>query len=341
MKLANSILFLAYFNEIYVLGLGRVFDLIVYLLTIVLVFRKTTFPKGLVIVTGILILLNLISFMLYGNVRLATALFFGALLLLYSSSPSSGFVVVLIRIHLMAFLVQVLFYYVFHIHVSIGDIVPGLDTSRNLNADLDFYRPSGLFLEPNAFVVNSAFLLILSWKYIPVKLFWTQVFAILLSKSLFGFLFIAVVLFFLLSRRWKILAISVSLVVLGVGSNYLGSLASSDYVTLRRVNDILEGKDASISARLTKRESANFLDYVVPHAVDFNTYSKLFGINGISMLIYTLGVVGWLLIYFILLKAKKSMAWTIFGLTLLSYPYIAYSIFYLVLRHLFVERSSS
>ncbi len=341
MKLANIILCLAYLNEVYVLGLGRVFDLLVYGLTVVLFFRHSWISKRLLLVTVVFGVINVSSLLLYGDIRLNIALFFGSALLLFGKGPSTSFVLLLIRVHLISFFLQLLLYYIFNIHISIGDLVPGLDTSRNLNSDLNFYRPSGLFLEPNAFVINSAFLLILSWKYIPSRLLWTQLAAIVLSKSLFGFLFVALMLFCLMPRLLKIISALASLMVLGLVSNHVDSWASSDYITLRRVNDIVEGRDASISARLTKKESAHFVDYVLPHAVDFKNYSMLFGINGISMIIYTLGALGWLLLLLLLFRARNSIPWAIFGATLLSYPYIAYSIFYIVLRHLFVERNSS
>jgi hypothetical protein len=342
MRLSNIILLFAYLNEIYILGIGRIFDILIYILVLILIFLKRNFfSKKLLAVLFGLSFTVLVSFMFYLDFRLTLAMTFGLTLMILRDKPTQKFVLRLVNLHIFAFLLQMALFYVLNVHVSLGDFLPGLDVSRNLNIDLGFYRPSGLFLEPNAYVVNSAFLLIISWDYLPKRIYYILLLTVVLSKSIFGIVFVVILLFYSAKRIFKMLIVLFGLLGSFLFLQIAEEAGNSEIITFRRVNDIIQGSDASVEARLKGEESKNLTDFLVPHGIDFKNYMKLFGINGISMLIYSLGILGWILLAIIVYLSFVNVKWLVFLLTLFSYPYIAYCIFYITLRSLLNDRIDS
>ena len=347
MKINKLIFLLATLNEFYILNLGRIFDFVIYFLTFLIFIFQAKKLKINQALFPLLIIYFILGSVINSQFRLSFALIMGLFLFIafdYEAITKSFFFKVL-SLHICFFLLQILLFYLFNYHLSIADFFSRyLDTSRNLNSDLNFYRPSGLYLEPNAFCVNILFLLIIGNKFIKDKHIYVSALVMILSLSLFGIasgIMIAFYTYFIDKRKLSLKKLSIGFFILtGFLILFIKYIDYENTITYGRILSISEGNDASYDARFNSGETS-LSDFIFPKFLDFELYHTATGINMFSVIIYSLGFLGIILLSYMTKKSLKDRKTFFMLLVFFSYPYIAYSILFVAFKSYYTQNKNN
>lgn len=167
--------------------------------------------------------------------------------------------------------------------------------SRGLNEALNYFRPSGLFQEPNAYCA-AMFCLISLCLFQEKRNYWVEIFgiaSIALTESLWGFGAGILLVYMLYGFGKLVFALSVSgavaFLVFTLSGFDLESLADRS-VTLSRIINIED--DPSRQGRFGSSDNViNDIYLYIGHGIDAENFQSI-AANGIAFLVYGFGVVG-------------------------------------------------
>lgn len=338
-------IFLFLFSDFYYTDIGRPFDYLslVLLLLIVALFQSSPPPR--LRINAIFLFVLILPWCIAGfwneSALAAIAIMIGAGYVV----PLSFSVATVIRdeiteraiflslvISLAIFYVQSVVYVGAGIFIDIPQMAGSIE-SRGLNEALGYFRPSGIFQEPNAYCTVMFCLGTLhALTNRPRK--WLEILLLLsflLSRSLWGFGAAAVLFGILYGVRYAVIAIIMAsiaamLAYLSVGFDIQGLTESS--TTLLRIFDIFN--DASAQARfgqMSNFEMGTVL--LIGSGIDTVNFQD-FGANGIAFMLYCFGLGGTAAILLLYTIGFKMKARTIISLAILltTYPPFSYMYFW-------------
>jgi hypothetical protein len=238
---------------------------------------------------------------------------------------------IVIAIHVAAFVIQIILFYVFKLPFSIIDLFPTLQASRTYNSGLDIIRPGGLMMEPNSYAANIFMLSFISYK-LRKKLNTVVIIALIsvpFTTSLWGIALFLILIYLYSSFRFKL----VIGVLLFLALNYL-IFFLEDSITYIRLLQILEDpmSDNSIVTRLglnSDRQNIDILSLIFGHGINSTMFQDFGGGNGYSYMVYCFGIIGTLalLLWFYFSNGLKMLI--LFLLFNFTFPYFSYLIFWL------------
>jgi hypothetical protein len=340
-----TFLFLFIFSDFYYADIGRPFDyLAIVLIFLTFVFFRSHPPLQLR-ANAILLFALIVPWCIAGfwneSGLAAVAIMVGAgyvMPLSFFFVNAIGRVILDRSVFLMLFIGLAIFYLQSAVFVATGVFIDipqmvGSIESRGLNEALGYFRPSGIFQEPNAYC-TVMFCLGTLYAAAGSRRSWLETVLILsffLSRSLWGF-GAATVLIGLL-YGWRFTAMGLVLLGMALAIYYLifgidlAGLAQSS-TTIFRVFDIFN--DASAQARFGQMSNFEMgTTLMIGSGVDTLNFQD-FGANGIAFMLYCFGLGGTIaiaLLYMLGFKIKLRTA--ISAVTLLTtYPPFSYMFFW-------------
>lgn len=166
--------------------------------------------------------------------------------------------------------------------------------SRGLNEAINYFRPSGLFQEPNAYCATT-FCLISLCMFQQKRNYWVEIFgmvSIAITESLWGFGAVILLIYMLYGFRKLAFALSVAsaiaILVFALAGWDSESLVDRS-VTLTRIINIED--DPSRQGRFGSSDNVvNDIYLYIGHGIDSQNFQSI-AANGIVFLIYGFGVV--------------------------------------------------
>jgi hypothetical protein len=306
------------FAEVYFYSLGRPFDY----LAIGLLFLSALVIKNnnatriyvrFIAPTAFLIMPWVVLGLLSGHVLAASAFLIGVILVFplgLALAENIGMDLISESIYYVLilstglFYLQLSIYYVFGVYLDFSSYLGDI-TSRGYNTSLDYFRPHGIFQEPNAYCTITFCLLALC-PFLSKRRHGVEslaIFSLAASLSVWGAA-ASIMMFLLLKRKFIIHPVVLSvflfilLVTFGPGYDVSGMIERS--ITLSRIVNIQE--DASFGARLGEGRLfyATFNpSFLLGHGINTSDFQAAFGANGVSFLIYSFGLIGAVLLFMI------------------------------------------
>lgn len=293
--------------------------------SVVGIFRDQIFSSAAVLV-GVLVIFNR---MLLANIDL---------------NRLAKFLDLLILLNVIIFIVQLLIFKLFGSVLDISQSV-GSISARVYNEGLDYFRPAGLFQEPNSYCTNLFMLMVLrnsigfNNKYIR----WSALFTLLISQSLWGIgaAFLWLLLFVSSTKEKVIVAIvfTISILIL----LYLGYIDEfvRHSLTLHRLMSI--DTDASRQARYGSLSAYFSWDNLLGSGISTTQFQSV-AVNGIAFMVYAVGWIGVLVLmstlFYCFYKSCRLKLFICVLFLLTTYPLMTYMIFWawlaLLLRVSFV-----
>lgn len=324
--------------DFYYIGVGRPFDYIGIFIVILavlaaphsLVFYPRLAPFILVLF-GLVIVYASIAVM-QGELLSPAAFMIGALFVFpcmaffkIHKDTVAKFLYFLLLLNIALFLMQLIVYMgkgaVIDFHTLVGSV-----PSRIYNESLLYFRPAGLYQEPNSYCVN-IFMLLVLYLLITKNINVVTVAAsltLLLSKSLWGFgafAVLAVIFFFYKKNVWFFV---VPFIVFSIILYLISVTPITESVTWQRVLSIQE--DPSRIARYGDIRDYVSIEYLFGHGLSTAKFQQI-GANGVAFLIYCFGFSGSLLLFFLLLyTVGLRYFWVVIsvGFLLTTYPIMTY-----------------
>lgn len=234
------------------------------------------------------------------------------------------------------FYVQLVTYYSFGAYLDFSSFFGSIE-SRGVNVGLNYFRPHGIFQEPNGYC-TSMFCLLTLTKYFLVRrkaLEYMGILTLFLSLSLWGMLAgasLLVFLYFRFSSKTLINLSMLSVIIFYAFASLDWSDLTSNSVTLNRILNLED--DSSFSQRSGDMNIlAAELDntFLWGSGVNTNLFQGMYGANGLSFLVYSFGIVGTvLLLVTLLIMLRFSLVPLLFLAVLLTtYPPFSYMYFWL------------
>jgi hypothetical protein len=336
-------------SDYYVQGLGRPFDYVGLFLLSVAVAPILSHKQFGALPTqtgaGILILAYGMVFGLIANDAALTvgaifcgvAIAFPATALIMRTIPKDTQIAAINFALLVSASIFFLQYAIFQLTGNYVDIVHFLgssSTSRGLNVDLGFFRPHGIFQEPNAYC-GVMFALLVICRLFARRNRVIEIVAIsslFVSGSLWGLGAGLLAIYLLFGWRWLlfgILSIFFTAILLPSLTDALMGRAQSTIMFNRLVN---LDQDASTAGRYLGGSGVSDVVFEVlfGKGVSPNEFQGYLGANGFSFLLYSFGLVGALLflgwLFWILRWSAALFAAAIFLMT--TFPYFSYMFFW-------------
>ncbi len=351
--------FLFLFSDFYYVGVGRPFDyLVIFILFARLRFRydQLTFP---IIAKEAFVLLLIVFPWLYaglfnGSVLGVAAIAVGLCLVFpvfYYVVANGLSLIVENNIKLLVFLssiillAQTIIFYLFEVVVDFSGLIGSIE-SRGYNEKLNYFRPSGLFQEPNSYCAALFSLLVISSyfkkrnKFIEIL----GIITIIMTQSLWGF----GAVFLLVCLLYRARGVCVLLAGLALTYFYITYICGLDIsalkdssVTIDRIVNL--SADPSRQARYGSVDNFNFdLFFFIGHGIDTDDFQNL-AANGLAFMIYSFGLLGSFFVFaffvFLCRFDFKVLLATIFLLT--TYPLFSYMYFWAWLGIVLAFRAKS
>lgn len=345
-KLNNVIVFLALFslslNEFYHETYGRILDYFAIILIIFYFFLNK--KNRLISIADFSIFLFFIPFILWGfiNVRIlpSLAVLLGVSIISFFAKNVSrtckDFISILdlvILLHILAFLVQIFFFYVLKIPFSYIDFFPFLQQSRVYNEVLNLLRPGGFMMEPNSYSANIFMLCFINYKVNKDKLTMIAKIALIsvpFTTSLWGIAMILLLLFLRSKLIYKIFFVISLIISTTIIYNIL-----ENSVAFERVIRIIEDptSDNSIVARLglDTKKTVNTINLIFGNGVNSTEFQSFLGGNGISYTIFCFGIFGTIILFSWFYLSNNYKILILFIFFHLTFPYYSYLIFWFFL----------
>jgi hypothetical protein len=330
------------FSDVYLPSLGRVFDYVFLVTVIISLSRPYIKIKRADIAISMSFLIVLFPWLVAGAVSgwylLAGAIFVGVSIvfpifrvLVYSypvliNKALRATIFISIIFLVFQFLVKTTLNIFLDFHAMIGSI-----DSRSFNEDLDYFRPAGLFQEPNAYC-TVMFCLISARKLVFRATDWVDALGIgtlLITQSLWGFGAVAVLLYIVFGIRVAIGGIGVIFVLLILGFYMSGAslddLATSS-VTIHRIVNIED--DPSRQARLGSSENIFFdIFLLIGHGVNSQHFQTI-ATNSYAFIISSFGLIGTIFIFIWIFTLNKIDTQRLIAIAFLFTTFPAFSYMY-------------
>lgn len=336
--------------DLYFSPFGRIFDYIAFLILFIFIVKKE------LIINYKILYIFIVPFsfgVLFFNdiksvIGILFGVFFGYIFYIYYQKNQSIIPFVWISIFMsIMFLIQLLSFKVLNFYIDFTTILGSL-SSRNYIEEIDFFRASGLFQEPNSYCVFAfmmSTILLYSkedqkYKNIAVLLL---ISTMIMSNSLWRMI-LAIGLMFLYFLRKEYKYILTMILILIVTQNiwledrtkyritniFIESTVQERYIGSK----FTEIDSTEINNLILKEKNSTFLkikNFILGYGSSSYGFQVKYGANGISYLIFNFGLFGLLLfLYYVYYlddtKYKQKLIITLFLLT--SYPYFTYAIFW-------------
>ncbi|MCF6764278.1 hypothetical protein L3V82_00735 [Thiotrichales bacterium 19S3-7] len=352
----NILFFIAFFlftlYEFYYPGYGRVFDYagIIILLIGVFTTKKGVLKLGTIAPDKFSLFLMIVSLMFVlwfsciaivaGDILSSLAVLIGVLIVLHYTLQEkvnmkrfANFLDAVIIFNAIVFIIQLLMFKLF------GDVLnfthyAGSISARIYNESLNYFRPAGLYQEPNSYCTSVFMLIILRHNVLvkPRKLIsWVAALTLVISQSLWGMGAFVLWVMLYTSNKEKLYMLGVIFILL-LYTSFTGKLSYfiEHSVTLHRLSDI----DADPSKEQRYGLLANYLspNHFLGLGINTNAFQTI-AANGIAFVIYSFGLVGFLCLgltlsyLFVRLYAIRALIAIAFLLT--TYPLMTYMIFWI------------
>jgi hypothetical protein len=341
-KVYNIIVFLIIFslslNEFYHEYFGRVLDY----LSIVLIFlyfllnkKHRTFYKS--DFSLFLFFIPYIAFgFINGNILPSLAVLLGVSVVvlftksIFKNSQKLSFIFdIVIGLHLIAFFIQIISFYIFDKPFSYVDFFPFLQKSRVYNEDLNLLRPGGFMMEPNSYSANIFLLTFISYKFNNKLTAISKIglISVPFTTSLWGIVSIFMLVFLNLKLKYKVAILCLILFLTPLIYNLL-----ENSLAFERVIKIIEDptSDNSIVARLglDNKMSINVFTLFLGNGINSTEFQGFLGGNGFSYLIFCLGIIGSMILFFWIYISNNLTISILFLLFHFTFPYYSYLIFW-------------
>lgn len=352
-SLLNKSLFIVLFISLYDLyysPFGRVFDYMAFILLFLFIVKKELVVKYKLF----LYFIAPFSFgiLFFNDIKSVMAILFGILFayMFYIYYQKNKTIIPFIWISIfmpILFLIQLFTFKFFAFHIDFTSILNSIP-SRNYIEEINFFRASGLFQEPNSYCVFSFMMstILLYTKYehkykdIAVVLL---ISTMIISNSLWGMvLAIGLTGLLILRKKYKyVLSMVLVLIVTQsiwlenktkyritnvfiestVQERYIGSKFTE--IDNQQINELLVKENDSMIPKIK--------NFILGYGSSSYGFQVKYGANGISYLLFNFGLFGLLLfLYYVYYldhtKYKQKLIITLFLLT--SYPYFTYAIFW-------------
>ena len=345
-KLNNVIVFLALFslslNEFYYEPYGRILDYFAIILIIFYFFLNT--KNRLVNKSDFSIFLFFSPFILWGfiNVKIlpSLAVLLGvSVIAIFAKNVSRTnkdvirILDLIILLHILAFIVQIFFFYVLKIPFSFIDFFPFLQQSRVYNEGLNLLRPGGFMMEPNSYSANIFMLTFINYKLNKNKITPVSIIALIsvpFTTSLWGIAMMILLVFL----RFKIIYKFISIVILIISTTIIYNILDNS-IAFERVIRIIEDptSDNSIVTRLglDSNYSSNAINLFLGNGINSTEFQSFLGGNGISFIIFCFGIFGSFILFFWFYLSNNLKMLLLFIFFHITYPYYSYLIFWFFL----------
>ena len=335
-------------SDFYFLGVGRVFDYVaIAILLIWYALNVDYFGMGGIFGKSILFLIILAPWLLFGG------LYNGSILAAIAIAVGMGLIfpisyqlfsrqlrhiverqiILLIGISAFVLIIQFLAFHCVGVYMDITGSFGAIE-SRGLNEALNYFRPSGMFQEPNAFC-TVMFSLLSTCSYFhsrSLRIEVAGIFSILISQSLWGFGAALLLIYLLYGFRWLVVVggacsvlATLAFITSGVSLQELTSLS----VTLNRIININD--DPSRIARLGSLDNIqlDFL-FLLGHGVDTLNFQTL-AANGLAFLMYCFGVIGTAVLglFLVFMVRANFKILLVAGFLLTTFPCFSYMFFWM------------
>ncbi|MRI34327.1 hypothetical protein EOPP23_15160 [Endozoicomonas sp. OPT23] len=344
-------LFILFFllSDIYYQAVGRIFDYIAILIFLgmwVFNFHSfRSFQRSYIVSASLLLVFIVFPWLLMGvlneSVLASAALLIGLAFVfplsyyftccgLRSSVEKS--VNLLILLNALVLLGTYLTYHIFGVFFDIPSIFGSIE-SRALNVPLNYFRPSGIYQEPNAYC-TVMFSLLAACSFMEKRSRAVEILGIItiaLTKSLWGMGSILLLVYLLYGirglRNTAIVVITLFYTATLSTDISIDSIAERS-VTVSRVVNLSD--DPSRQARYGDVENVSFnIFFFIGHGVDSKNFQSL-AANGIAFMIYCFGFIGSIIVFVYLLALNranhKHMLAIVFLLS--TYPLFSYMYFW-------------
>jgi hypothetical protein len=340
------LIFIFLLSDFYYIGFGRPFDYIGILFIIILyTLRPNLFNKNIFLNLASSILLIISPWIIVGFLNdnyLAAAVFlFGSVIVLplFYSLENINFLkkveaklILITLISIIALTIQSLTYYVFNSYIDLHQFFGSIE-SRGLNIELNYFRSSGFYQEPNAYC-TVMFCLLSLCMFFSKRNYYLEILGILsmlFTQSLWGFggAIILVYLLYGFKNFLKFLS-SVFLfftVLYFIFQDYINNIMDQS-VTFNRILNI--ENDPSRVARYGTYDNVNFdIFLIIGHGIDTQNF-QVFAANGMAFLLYAFGVIGFfILLIFILFITRFNIRILLsIGFLLTTFPQFSYIFFW-------------
>ncbi len=336
--------------DLYFSPFGRIFDYMAFLLLFIFIVKK----ELLINYKILLYLIVPFSFgvLFFNDVKsvigILFGVFFGYIFYIYYQKNQSIIPFVWISIFMsIIFLIQLLSFKVLNFYIDFTTILGSL-SSRNYIEEIDFFRSSGLFQEPNSYCVFSFVMstILLYTKYehkykdIAVVLL---ISTMIISNSLWGMvLAIGLTGLLILRKKYKYI-LSMVLVLIVTQSIWLENRTKYRITNVFIESTVQERYIGSKFTEIDNQQTNGLLvkendsmilkikNFILGYGSSSYGFQVRYGANGISYLLFNFCLFGLVLfLYYVYYlddtKYKQKLIITLFLLT--SYPYFTYAIFW-------------
>jgi hypothetical protein len=346
-------------HDLYYAGFGRIGDYLALLIAFPLNFILKPLLKNSY-VTHELLFLSIIIFpwlfigVIFNDAFLAVAaMAIGALVIfpitfsLFDSTFRSiieRLIYILILFSSLIMAIEIVIFYLLGFQIDITGTLGGLE-ARGWNRGLGYFRPSGIYQEPNAFA-TAMFCMLSICAFAQRRNFYIEIFGIVMivmSKSLWGFGAAALLIYLLYGLRWifiiGLLFSSMIPVILLFFQGYIDGFVDSS-ITMRRLLNL--DRDASAAMRYGMLDNIP-LDYTfwIGNGIDtlrFQSYAA----NGIAFVLFCFGAVGSFLLFFYIFFISKLNHRVVLSIlfSLSTFPTTSYMFFWAYLAILISGQKS-
>ena len=335
-------------SDYYYAGLGRPFD---YVAIVLLIFLLNGISFKLLINSFFLRAVPLFALAMLGlavgflsnNILLSFGITIGILVIYtisYSLARVENIVVIEDTVYTILSISMALLFYQFFYFYLFGGYIDysgyfGSINSRGYNTSLEFFRPHGIFQEPNGYC-TAMFSLLALCKFFQNRRKIIENLACLtmvISLSLWGIvgaiLLLLVLNFSSVSKQVAVIFMLFCITLLLIDFSDLEELAETS-ITMDRIINFQD--DASIEGRLGGLRNIDWgFNFLFGYGIDEVGFQDRYGANGFSFLLTSFGLVGSLLILFYFIWITKFSIYSLIFISylLLTFPLFSYVYFWI------------
>lgn len=334
-------------SDFYFQGIGRPFDYLgIFILLALYILKSNPYRMSAIFGKSFVLLSIIAPWMFLGVFFNDAVLAVGAILLgiglifpicyeLFGNELRAVIerqVCILIAISALILFMQASIYYSTGLFVDVPGTFGSID-SRGFNEGLLYFRPSGMFQEPNAFC-TAMFCMVSTCIFFKKRIVYIEmagIFSIIFTQSLWGFGGAVILIWLLYGLRWLgifVAGLSLLAILFSVTSGInLQDLADTS-VTVSRIINIED--DPSRQARFGGADNVQFdMLFLLGHGVDSLNFQSI-AANGLAFMLYSFGLIGLIAIflYLVILSRMNIKILFIVGFLFTTFPVLSYMFFW-------------
>lgn len=347
-------------SDIYYFGFGRPFDyLSISILFFIWIFFGKLINKSKFIFYSTSLLLLSMPWVIFGYINdnfLGSSVFLLGIAFILPTIASidsvevsimlENYIKLAILISIILLTIQMFFYYLNGSFIDFMGAVGSIE-SRGLNVELNYFRPSGVFQEPNAYC-TVMFTLLYLCLFINNRNYLIEILGILsliITQSLWGFGAALLLIFLLYNLKvlFKPLLFLLFFIFLlyFIFQDQSNNIIESS-ITIGRILNI--ENDPSRAARYGSMNNIKLDEFLFfGHGIDTQNFQSI-AANGFGFLLYSFGLIGMILMafYFIYLTKLNISILLAIGFILTTFPPFSYIYFWVWIGMiLFLSRTNN